>query len=296
MAEISAALVKELREKTGAGMMDCKKALAESGGALEAAVDWLRKKGLAAAAKRAGREASEGLVGVVERGKAGALVELNCETDFVARNAMFQDAVAKLAELAFATGGDVERLKAAAYPGEKHSVAEHVTQLVATIGENIQLRRAARLEVAKGVVSSYVHNATKPGMGRIGVLVALESDADPAKLNELGHQIAMHVAAANPSALSRAEVDLAALERERAILAEQARVSGKPEEIVNKMVEGRLKKFYEEVVLTEQVFVIDGKSKVGALLEEWGRRNGAAVRIAAFRRFALGEGAHEAGA
>ena len=291
MAEISAALVKELHEKTGAGMMDCKKALAETGGALEAAVDWLRKKGLAAAAKRAGREASEGLIGVIGKGAAGALVELNCETDFVARNELFQDAVAKLAALAVDTGGDLERLKSAPFPGAGHNVADHLTQLVATIGENIQLRRVARLDVGKGVVATYVHGSVRPGMGRIGVLVALESDADPKALGELGHQLAMHVAAANPAALSRAAVDAALVERERAVLAEQARASGKPEAIIDKMVEGRLKKFYEEVVLTEQVFVIDGKSTVGAVVEACAKRLGAPIEITGFRRFALGGGA-----
>ena len=291
MAEISAALVKELREKTGAGMMDCKKALAETGGALEAAVDWLRKKGLAAAAKRAGREASEGLIGVIGKGAAGALVELNCETDFVARNELFQDAVATLAALAVDTGGDLERLKSAPFPGAGHNVADHLTQLIATIGENIQLRRVARLDVGKGVVATYVHGSVRPGMGRIGVLVALESDADPKALGELGHQLAMHVAAANPAALSRAAVDAALVEREREVLAEQARASGKPEAIIDKMVEGRLKKFYEEVVLSEQVFVIDGKSTVGAVVEACAKRLGAPIEIKGFRRFALGGGA-----
>jgi len=290
MAEISAALVKELREKAGAGMMDCKKALTETGGALEAAVDWLRKKGLAAAAKRAGREASEGLIGVIGKGAAGALVELNCETDFVARNELFQDAVAKLAALAFDTGGDLERLKSAPFPGAGHNVADHLTQLIATIGENIQLRRVARLDVGKGVVATYVHGSVRPGMGRIGVLVALESDADPKALGELGHQLAMHVAAANPAALSRAAVDAALVQREREVLAEQARASGKPEAIIDKMVEGRLKKFYEEVVLTEQVFVIDGKSTVGAVVEACAKRLGAPIEITGFRRFALGGG------
>jgi len=289
MAEITAALVKELREKTGAGMMDCKKALAETEGDLEAAFDWLRKKGLAAAAKKAGRVAAEGLVGLAAEGTRGALVEVNAETDFVARNEQFQAFVQQVARLALGTK-DVEALAAAAYPGEGKSVAEKLTQLIATIGENMALRRAASLAVGQGVVAGYVHNAQAPGLGKIGVLVALESAGDPARLAAFGKQLAMHVAAANPQALTIASVDPAALERERAVLAEQARASGKPEEIIGKMVEGRLRKFYEEVVLLEQTYVIDGESRVKAAVAAAAKELGAPIEVKGFHRMALGEG------
>jgi elongation factor Ts len=290
MAEITAALVKELRDKTGAGMMDCKKALTESGGDLEAAVDWLRKKGLSQAAKKAGRTAAEGLVATATAGTAGAAVEVNAETDFVARNENFQAFVAKVAELALEAGGDIEALKGLDYPGTGRTVADELTNLIATIGENMNLRRTARLQVSDGVVCSYIHSAVTEGMGKIAVLVALESSADKAKLNELGRNIAMHVAAANPQALSVDEVDQAMLDREREILAEQARASGKPEEIVSKMVEGRMRKFYEEVVLLEQTYVIDQESKVKKVVEQAGKDLGAPVTLTGFVRFQLGEG------
>ncbi len=289
MAEITAALVKELREKTGAGMMDCKKALAETKGDLETAFDWLRKKGLAAAAKKAGRVAAEGLVGLTTEGTRGALVEVNSETDFVARNQDFQNFVSQVSKLALATK-DVEALAAAPYPGAGKTVAEMLTQLIATIGENMTLRRMVSLAVGKGAVVGYIHNAQAPGLGKIGVLVALESTGDPAKLASLGKQLAMHVAAANPQALTIAEVDPAALERERTVLAEQSRASGKPEEIIAKMVEGRLRKFYEEVVLLEQTYVIDGESKVRAAVAAAAKEIGAPIEIKAFHRMALGEG------
>lgn len=289
MAEITAALVKELREASGAGMMDCKKALAENNGDIEASIDWLRKKGLAAAAKKAGRVAAEGLVGAVADGKTGALVEVNSETDFVARNEQFQGFVAAVTRLAL-SNGDVEALKAAKYPEGGVTVTEKLTNLVATIGENMNVRRAVRLAVTNGVVASYVHNAAVPGMGKIGVLVALESTGDAAKLQALGKQIAMHVAAANPQSLSIADVDPAMLERERSVLAEQARASGKPEEIIGKMVEGRLRKYYEDVVLLEQLYVIDGESRVKQVVEKAAKEIGAPVTLAAFARMALGEG------
>ena len=289
MAEISASLVKELREKTGAGMMDCKKALAENNGDVEASIDWLRKKGLAAAAKKAGRVAAEGLVGAVADGTAGALVEVNSETDFVARNEQFQGFVSAVTRLALANG-DVETLKSAKYPDGGVTVTEKLTNLVATIGENMNLRRAVRLSVPNGVVASYVHNAAAPGMGKIGVLVALESTGDAAKLQALGKQIAMHVAAANPQSLSIDQVDPAMLERERSVLAEQARASGKAEEIIGKMVEGRLRKYYEDVVLLEQLYVIDGESRVKQVVEKAAKEIGAPVKLAAFARMALGEG------
>ncbi|HTY65494.1 MAG TPA: translation elongation factor Ts [Alphaproteobacteria bacterium] len=289
MAEITAALVKDLREKTGAGMMDCKKALTETGGDLEGAVDWLRKKGLAAAAKKAGRVAAEGLVGVAAAGSRGAMVEVNAETDFVARNDSFQDFVRKVTELAVTAGGDVEKLKAAAYPGGG-TVAEKLTSLVATIGENMSLRRGVGLSVGQGVVASYVHNASSPGLGKIGVLVALESAGPADKVAALGKQLAMHIAAANPLSLSVADLDKAAIERERAVLSEQAKTSGKPDNVIAKMVEGRLRKFYEDVVLLEQVFVVDGESRVSKVLENAAKDIGAPVKVAAFRRYALGEG------
>ena len=293
MAEITASLVKELREKTGAGMMDCKRALGETAGDIEGAVDWLRKKGLAAAAKKAGRIAAEGLVGVATSmssgASAGAVVEVNSETDFVARNEAFQNLVRRVADLALATG-DIDAVKGAPFPGTGRSVAEEVTHLVSTIGENMNLRRVRRLAVAKGVVVSYVHNALVAGLGKIGVLVALESTGDADKLAALGKQLAMHVAAANPQFLDIAAVDKASLDRERDILREQAKASGKPDAIIDKMVEGRLRKYYEEVVLLEQLFVIDGETRIAKVVEAAAKEAGAPIKIAAFARFALGEG------
>jgi len=288
MAEITAALVKELREVSGAGMMDCKKALAENGGNLEQAVDWLRKKGLAAAAKKAGRVAAEGLVAVVSGDKKGVLLEVNSETDFVARNDQFQGFVSAAAQQAL-NAGDVEALKNAKL-GDGQTVAEKLTHLVATIGENMNLRRLATVSVKDGVVATYMHNATVPNMGKIGVLVGLESTGDKAKLAALGKQIAMHVAAANPSALDIKSVSQAELDRERAVLSEQARASGKPEEIIAKMVEGRLRKYYEDVVLLEQLYVIDGESRVKQVVEKAAKEIGAPVTITGFARMALGEG------
>ncbi|MFI5020682.1 MAG: translation elongation factor Ts [Alphaproteobacteria bacterium] len=289
MAEISAALVKELREKTGAGMMDCKKALAESAGELEAAVDWLRKKGLAAAARKAGRIASEGLVGVAVNGLSGAIVEVNSETDFVARNDTFQGFARAVAELALVAGGDLEVIKRARLPSGR-TVEEALAQLIATIGENMSLRRAASLKVGQGIVASYVHNQISPGLGRIGVLVALESGAEPGKLAALGRQVAMQVAAANPQALEVNGLDPALVERERQVLVEQARGSGKPEEIIQKMVEGRLRKFYQEVVLLEQDFVVEPGTSVGKAVEAASKALAAPIQIVGYVRFALGEG------
>jgi elongation factor Ts len=283
MAEITAALVKELREKTGAGMMDCKRALSETGGELEAAIDWLRKKGLSAAAKKAGRTAAEGLVGVKSEGNRAAVVEVNAETDFVARNEIFQNFVATCADLALAAGGDVEALKAQPFPGTGRSVAEQLTHLIATIGENMAIRRTALLAVPRGVVATYVHSALRPELGRIGVLVALAGEPGEA-LAMLGRQIGMHVAAARPEFLDIGSVDPAALAREKAVLAEQARASGKPANIVEKMVEGRVRKYYEEVVLLEQVWVHDGESRVKDVV------NKAGAELAGFVRFQLGEG------
>lgn len=290
MAEITAALVKELREKTGVGMMDCKKALGETSGDVEAAVDWLRKQGLAAAAKMAGRVASEGLIGLSAGDNSAALVEINAETDFVSRNEDFQAAVRETAALALGCGGDIDKLRAADYPGTGRDVDSEIKQLVATIGENINLRRSTGLSVEKGVVSSYIHAATAPGLGRIGVLVAISSEGDSAELSKLGHQLAMHVAAANPKAISVADLDSAELERERAVLRDQAEGSGKPPEIIEKMVEGRLRKFYEEVVLLNQTFVIDGESKISAVVEQAAKDLGTAVEVTGIERFELGEG------
>src|ERR1700732_4955397 len=290
MAEVTAALVKELRDRTGAGMMDCKRALGDSGGDIESAVDWLRRKGLAAAAKKAGRVASDGLVGIATRGAAGAVVEVNSETDFVARNELFQAFVRAVAALAVGGNGDVEALKEDPYPGTGRTVAEELTELVGRIGENLVLRRTERLAVGKGLVASYVHNSLAPGLGKIGVLVALESEAGGEAIETLGRQLAMHVAAANPQYLDTSGVSGSALDRERAVLREQAKGSGKTEAIVERMVEGRLRKFYEEVVLLEQVFVIDGESRVGKVVEAAAKAAGKSIRVVAFARFALGEG------
>jgi len=293
MANISPALVKELREKTGAGMMDCKKALTENQGDLEASIDWLRTKGLAAAAKKSGRVAAEGLVAVVCKGSHGAVVEVNAETDFVGRNENFQKFVRHVAELAITVKGDIEALKKTAY-GSGKSVDEELIHLVATIGENMGLRRAAYLEVSQGVVVPYIHNATAPGLGRLGVLVALESAAPQEKLEALGKQIAMHVAAAHPIALTSKDVDAAEVERERAIFREQALASGKPAEFVDKMVDGRLRKFYEEVVLEEQVFVIDGKTRVKDVVASQAKELNQPIKLVGFVRFSLGEGIEKA--
>ena len=290
MAEITAALVKELREKTGAGMMDCKKALAETNGDLEQAIDWLRTKGLSTAAKKAGRVASEGLVAVAIDGAKGAVVEVNSETDFVSRNEQFQDFVKQVAKLTLTAGGDVEKLKALAYPGTGRTVGEELTHLIATIGENMSIRRAAIQSVSNGVLASYVHNAVADGVGKIAVLVGLESGADKGKVEAFGRQVAMHVAAAKPQAVSRDDLDPAILERERAVLSEQARESGKPEEIIGKMVEGRLRKFYEEVCLLDQTFVIDGESQVSKAMEAAGKAAGGAISVNGFKLFVLGEG------
>ena len=290
MAEITAALVKELREKTGVGMMDCKKALNETSGDIEAAVDWLRKQGLAAAQKKAGRIASEGLIGLAAGDTGAAIVEVNSETDFVSRNEDFQAFVREVAALALGCGGDLEKLLATDYPGTGRNVADELTQFIATIGENMNIRRAAGLLIDKGVVGSYVHAATAPGLGRIGALVAIRSEGDAEALAQLGHQLAMHVAAASPQAVSVDDLDVKDVERERSVLREQAAASGKPAEIIDKMVEGRLRKFYEEVVLLNQTFIIDGESKVSEVVEQAAKDLGGAVEIVGIRRFALGEG------
>ncbi len=289
MAEISATLVKELREKTGAGMMDCKRALSETSGNVEGAVDWLRKKGLAAAAKKAGRVAAEGLVSAAVKGNVGAVVEINAETDFVARNELFQKFVATVAELAL-THVDLDRLRAAPYPGTGRHVADELTQMISTIGENMSLRRMARLHVPHGIVASYVHNAVAPNLGKIGVLVALESQGNGERLAGVGRQLAMHVAAAKPQYLDIASVSQSDLARERDVLREQAKASGRPDAVIDKMVEGRLRKFYEETVLHEQIFVIDNETKVAKVLDAASKELGMPVKLAGFERLVLGEG------
>ena len=289
MAEITAALVKELREVSGAGMMDCKKALAENNGEMEPAIDWLRAKGLSAAAKKAGRTAAEGLVGAAVEGTRGALVEVNSETDFVAKNELFQDFVRNVAKLVLETGTDVEALGAAQYPGGG-TVQEKLTDNIAKIGENQSLRRAAVLEVKQGAVVSYVHNQVAPNLGKIGVLVALESSAPAETLNELGRQIAQHVAAAHPQALDADSIDPALVERERSIAMEKARESGKPENIIEKMVEGGLAKFRKENALLSQLFVRDNKTPVADVVAAAAKDAGTAITLTGFVRFQLGEG------
>jgi elongation factor Ts len=289
MAEITAATVKELRERTGAGMMDCKKALAENNGEMEAAIDWLRAKGLAAAAKKAGRTAAEGLVGVAVEGARGAVVEVNSETDFVAKNEIFQDFVRNVAQIALKNGSDVEALSNAAYPSGG-TIAETLTDNIAKIGENQSLRRAAVVEVTEGVVVPYVHNQVVPGLGKIGVLVALESAAPIETLTALGKQIAMHVAAANPLALNADDLDADLIERERSIAMEKAKESGKPQNIVEKMVEGGLAKFRKDNALTSQLFVMDGKTPVADVVAQAAKEAGTAIVLKSFTRFQLGEG------
>jgi elongation factor Ts len=289
MAEITAAAVKELRERTGAGMMDCKKALAENNGEMEASVDWLRAKGLAAAAKKAGRTAAEGLVGVAVEGTRGAVVEVNSETDFVAKNEQFQGFVREVAKLALDAKGDIDVLSASAYPGGG-TVIEALTNNIATIGENQSLRRTALLEVSEGTVVPYVHNAVAPGLGKIGVLVALESGASQDLLQTLGKQIAMHIAAANPLALNADELDPALVERERAIAMEKAKESGKPQNIVEKMVEGGLAKFRKDNALLSQLFVMDNKTPVAEVVASAAKEAGSGIELKGFVRFQLGEG------
>lgn len=289
MTTITAAMVKQLRDKTGAGMMDCKTALSENDGDMETAVDWLRTKGLASAAKKEGRVAAEGLIGLAVDGVTGAVVEVNSETDFVARNEQFQEMVSSIAALAL-KADTTEALSAMPYGDGKLNVAEHLKEMVGSIGENMMLRRSHRVNVSKGAIGGYIHNAAAPGLGKIGVLVALESEGDQAKLEELGRKLAMHVAASNPLAVTQDDIDPDIIERERAVLAEQARESGKPDNIIDKMVEGRLRKYYEEVALMSQVYVIDGESRVEDALKAAEADIGAPVKITDFVRLALGEG------
>ncbi len=290
MTNITAAMVKELRETTGAGMLDCKKALTETNGDMEQAVDWLRKKGLASAAKKASRIAAEGLVAVAVDGNAGAVVEVNSETDFVAKNDIFQDYVKDAATVALLRNGEVCDMKTFQCPKVNKSFEERLTDMIAKIGENMNLRRAKRIEVADGAIASYVHNAVQPNLGKIGVLVALESAGDKAKLAELGKHIAMHIAASNPLFLDVASVDPAAVEREKAIFSEQAKASGKPENIIEKMVEGRVRKYYDEVVLEEQAYIMDPDKKVKQVIADAAKEMGADIKLKEYVCFRLGEG------
>lgn len=285
---ITATLVKDLREKTGAGMMDCKKALTETNGNFEDAIDWLRKKGLSAAAKKSGRVAAEGLTAVAVNGLVGAAVEVNSETDFVARNDKFQVMVSGISALAI-NASDIESLKAMKMPSGR-TVEEEIVENIATIGENLSLRRMESVKVNDGVVASYTHNAVVDGLGKIAVLVALESNGDKSKLNALGKQIAMHIAAARPQSLNVESLDQSLIARERDIFFEQSRASGKPDNIIEKMVDGRIRKFYEEAVLLEQVFVIDGKTKIREVLENAAKEMNATIELKSFVRFELGEG------
>ncbi|WP_187971770.1 translation elongation factor Ts [Aquibium microcysteis] len=287
---ISAAQVKELRDKTGAGMMDCKTALNETNGDMEAAIDWLRAKGIAKADKKAGRTAAEGLIGVNSEAGKGVVVEVNSETDFVARNDAFQDIVRNIAQVALATDGSVEALAASTYPGSAKTVSDTIKDAIGTIGENMNLRRSAMLTVEAGAVATYIHNAVNDGLGKLGVLVAVETTGDAEAARAFGRQVAMHVAATNPMALTAEQVDAAAVAREKAIFTEQARGSGKPDAIIEKMVEGRLRKFYEEVVLLKQAFVINPDLTVEAALKAAEKDIGAPAKITGFVRFALGEG------
>ncbi|TMK50627.1 MAG: elongation factor Ts [Alphaproteobacteria bacterium] len=288
MATITAAMVKDLRDSTGAGMMDCKQALAENNGDMQTAIDWLRKKGLSKAAKKAGRVAAEGLIGAATSGTKGVVVEVNSETDFVARNGQFQGLVKMIAQVALQVGADIEKIKAAKIGNVTVEIA--IADAIATIGENMTLRRAASLEVTKGVVSSYVHNAVIEGAGKMGVIVALESPGKTDELAQLGRQLAMHVAAANPQAIDPAGLDPAVVKREKDVLADKYRQQGKPENVIEKIVESGLKTFYKEVCLLEQAFIHDSGKSVAQAVKEAEGKVGGAVKIAGFVRYALGEG------
>ena len=288
MANISASMVKELREKTGAGMMDCKAALGETSGDLEAAVDWLRKKGLAKAAKKAGRVAAEGLIGIAIAANKGVVVEVNSETDFVARNDLFQGLVKMIADVALGTGPDVAKILAA--PVGDRTISDAINETIAKIGENMTLRRAAALSVGKGVVASYVHNSVSDGLGKIGVIVALESAGNTDELKAFGRMVAMHVASANPQAVNSSGLDAATVEREKNVLADKFKAQGKPANVIDKIVESGLKTFYKEVCLLDQGFIFDDKKSVAQAVKESEGKAGAPVKIAGFVRFALGEG------
>jgi elongation factor Ts len=288
MANITASMVKELRDSTGAGMMDCKAALSDTGGNLEAAVDWLRKKGLSKAAKKAGRVAAEGLVGIALTASKGIVVEVNSETDFVARNDLFQGLVKMIADAALGAGADVNKILAA--PVGSHTVADAIAETIAKVGENMTLRRAAALSLGKGVVASYVHNSVADGLGRIGVIVSLDSAGNADELKAFGRMVAMHVASANPQALEPSGLDPATIEREKNVLAEKFKGQGKPANVIDKIVESGLKTFYKEVCLLDQPFIFDDKKTVAQALKESEGRAGAPIKIGGFVRYALGEG------
>ncbi|MCK5041350.1 MAG: elongation factor Ts [Sphingomonadales bacterium] len=290
MAQITAGLVKELRDKTGAGMMDCKKALGECDGNVEEAVDWLRKNGLSKAAKKSGRVAAEGLIGIAGGENCASLVEINSETDFVSRNELFQEFVTAIAGLSLANDGDIDAVQASGYPDTERNVAEQLTHNISTIGENMNIRRMASLSVDEGMVSSYVHNAVAADLGKIGVLVGLQSSADKDALNSLGKQLAMHIAATNPQSLTVEDLDPALVEREKSVQWETARASGKPDNIIEKMIDGRMRKYYEEVVLNNQVSVIDGERKISEIIADASKELGTEVTLTGFVRFQLGEG------
>jgi elongation factor Ts len=290
MAQITAAMVKDLRDKTGAGMMDSKKALVETNGDVEAAVDWLRTKGLAKAAKKAGRTAADGLVAYALDGTKGVLVEVNAETDFVARNETFQNMVRSIADTALTVDGDTDKLRATKYPGSEKNVDEFIAEMVGQIGENMALRRSEGISVSEGIVVPYLHTQITDRAGKIGVLVALETSGNASALEGIGKQIAMHVAAARPQALNVDGLDQAVVQREKDVLSEQARASGKPDNIIEKMVEGRIRKFYEESVLLEQIFVIDGETKIKDVVKNASKDAGADVTLKGYVRFELGEG------
>ena len=287
---LSASMVKELREKSGAGMMDCKKALQETNGNMEEAVDWLRKQGLSAVAKKSGRVAAEGLIGITVKNNVGSIIEINSETDFVARNEMFQNFVSTCSELAIESNEDINALKNMSYPNSDRTVDEELTHNIATIGENMNIRRSELLTVSNGVVISYVHNSVKDGLGRLGVLVGIESEADKVSLAAVGKQIAMHIAATSPQSLNIEDLDQDLVKRERQVLIDQSIASGKPSEIAEKMVVGRMQKFYQDVVLNEQTFVIDGETKIKDVIKKLEKDLNTKVKLSGFKKLTLGEG------
>ena len=287
---LSASMVRELREKSGAGMMDCKKALVETDGNMEDAIDWLRKQGLSAVAKKSSRVAAEGLIGVCTNGARGAMVEINSETDFVARNELFQNFVKKCTNLVLTNKSDVDSLKALPFPDTDRSVDQELTNNIATIGENMNIRRTEYLEVSEGVLVSYIHNKVTDNLGKLGVIVAIESQAKETQLLDVGKQIAMHIAATSPKSLNIEDLDSELIEREREVLIDQAMSSGKPKEIAEKMVQGRLQKFFQEVVLNEQVSVIDGETKIKDVIKKLSKDVGTEVKISNFKILKLGEG------
>ena len=287
---ITAQMVKELRIKSSAGMMDCKKALSQTNGDMDAAIDWLRKKGLATASKKSGRVASEGLIGICLEGNSGAIVEVNSETDFVARNPEFQDLVSSISKIAIQNNGDKNKILSAPFPLSDKNVNDTLTDKIAKIGEKLSLRRSKLLSVSNGIVAGYVHNSVNDNLGKIGVLIAIESEANQTTLNKLGKELAMHIAATSPSSISIESIPEEIVERERSVLIEQAMTSGKPEEIAKKMVEGRLKKFYSEVVFLEQTFVLDGETKVSDVIQKLSKDLNKKISITKYVRFNLGEG------